>query len=111
MLRVVTILVLLSTIVSASDTGMLKGVVKDQEGAIVPNSYVLVHRSGPGEAEDVRVKAERDGSFPIGLAPGFYDIFVTTTGFAPTCKKVEVKSGQTSVYNPRIGMSKIESAN
>lgn len=95
----------------ASDEGMVKGRVKDTQGAAIPDAYVLVHLSGPGTAADVRVALKRDGSFSVALKPGFYDIFVTRAGFAPVCKKVEVRTGLTTTFNARIGMSKTESAN
>ena len=93
-----------------AQTGNLKGIVKDTgEGAPVGNSYIIAHPSSPqGLGDDIRVPVDRDGVFSIDLRPGFYDIFVARAGFAPVCRKIEIRAGKTTAYMPRVTPSKIE---
>lgn len=105
-----TCMLLTTHLVLASGNGMLTGRVTDtSEGAPVAQAYVLVHHSGLS-AGDVHLSVKRDGSFAAELPPGFYDVFVTAVGFAPTASKIQVREGQTTTYNPRIGISRLESS-
>jgi hypothetical protein len=110
LIQLIVVCLILSVTATPSESSVLKGVVTDTvEGAPIPGAYVLVHRSLGGNA-DARVPVQRDGTFSLNLSPGFYDVFVTAVGFSPTCTKVELRQGKTELYNPRLEMSKIESA-
>ncbi|HVP42821.1 MAG TPA: carboxypeptidase-like regulatory domain-containing protein [Terriglobales bacterium] len=105
-----SLLVVLTAVASTSGNGVLSGQVASVvDGSPVARAWVLIHPSGGG-IEDVRITVERDGKFSAELPPGFYDVFVTAVGFAPTCSKVRLRAGQTTTYNPRIGVSKLESS-
>ena len=104
-LQVLAVVCLATTFASA---GVLKGrVTNKSEGAPVGRAYILVHPSGTGS--DVKPSVDPQGNFEVQLAPGFYDVFVTKVGFAPTCTKVEVTSDKPAIYNPRLGISTLES--
>ncbi len=109
-----SLLLFLTPVASTSANGVLSGQVRDVvEGAPVGRAYVLIHPSGWGR--DIHVTTERDGKFSAELPPGFYDVFVTAVGFAPTCSKVRVRAGQTTKYTqesecPNLSLSPIEQA-
>jgi len=92
------------------ETAILKGKVTDvAEGAAIPKAYIIVHKSGDVSG-DIRPSVQPDGSYYVNLSDGPYDVFVTSVGFAPVCTKVVLKTGQVNIYNPRLRVSKTESA-
>jgi carboxypeptidase family protein len=110
LIQLIVVCLTLSVTATPLESSVLKGVVTDTvEGAPIAGAYVLVHRSLAGSG-DVRVPVQRDGSFSVNLSPGCYDVLVTAVGFSPTCTKVELRQGKTELYNPRLEMSKVESA-
>jgi len=40
------------------------------------------------------------------LQPGVYDIFVSSPGFDPACRKLDVASGKTATYNVQLAVSR-----
>ena len=85
---------------ASSATGVLKGrVIESYEHARVGYAYVLVHRRG---VLDQKVDADAQGEFKVELVPGVYDVFVSSSGFEPACRKIEIRVGKTSVYNVQL---------
>jgi carboxypeptidase family protein len=82
--------------------GVLVGDVADKsENAPIPDAFVYIH--GDRRHPDVVAKIDRGGRFQVSLPPGYYDVFVAASGFAPTCKAIEIESGGTVHFNPRLG--------
>lgn len=81
-------------------TGILMGKVVDSyEHAPIRRTLVLMHKSG-----DVDRTAETDnqGRFSVEAPAGVYDVFVSSEGFDPTCRKLKVRLGKTFVYNVEL---------
>src|SRR5258708_1790841 len=78
-------------------TGVLKGEIVDSyEHARISRAFVLVHGSG---VDDRKAEVDNQGHFAVELPARIYDVFVSSTGFDPACRKIEVQLGKTSIYN------------
>lgn len=93
----------------APATGTLKGVVTDDTGA--PLDGVLIRTEYWGVAqghtvlkEDKSSYNDLEGRFSFTLAPGTYDIFVSSFAFSPVAKKVKVEAGKETQYNPELSI-------
>jgi len=74
----------------AQTTGSIEGQVTDKTGAVIPGAPVAI--KGPVERS---VTTNENGAYSfIGLAPGSYTVRVTTPGFAPFERTVDVTSGR-----------------
>ena len=74
----------------AQTTGSIEGQVTDKTGAVIPGAPVAI--KGPVERS---VTTNENGAYSfIGLAPGSYTVRVTTPGFAPFERTVDVTSGK-----------------
>lgn len=63
-----------------SPTGSLRGEVTDPSGALVPGAKILVS----GNSWSATVSADETGQYVVsGLAPGTYEVAVSSDGFAP----------------------------
>jgi hypothetical protein len=81
--------------------GKLVGDVADKaENAPIPKAFVLIHPDFQDQ-KDVIIKVV-DSRFQLSLAPGLYDVFVASSGFAPSCKKIKVSEGHTTAFKPRL---------
>jgi len=84
--------------------GVLSGIVADKaENAPIPYAFVYIHGGYRKAQVDTPVPIDKAGQFRISLAPGLYDVFVAAAGFAPTCTVVEVRSGEVTRFDPRLG--------
>jgi hypothetical protein len=82
--------------------GELTGTVTDiGEGAPIPKAYVLVHSEATNK--DVGEKVSSRARFDVSLEPGDYDVLIAAPGFAPACKRVEIKSATTTDFSPKLG--------
>lgn len=89
-----------SALQSQRQNGRLAGNVADTyEEVPIRYAFVLVHRSITG---NMTVKINERGEFDVSLAPGLYDVFVAADGFAPVCKKIEIKANASAVFKPRL---------
>jgi len=88
-----TLLLLLAatlTCALAQPTGIVKGTLADDSGAVIP--AVNVTLTGNGATKSVTTQA--DGTYTFGnVAPGQYTLSVTLAGFAPFTKPVVVTAG------------------
>jgi hypothetical protein len=89
-----------------------RGVVTDSEGAAIPGARILVHwdpsgaavglRSNVGLKEDLTTETNERGEFEIEIPPGFYDVFVSATGFSPHSSKIRAKPGEVATYKVKL---------
>jgi len=88
------VLITLSGIVAAqSEAGRISGVVKDQNGGIIPGAVVLVKNDRTGEERTA--STSQDGTFSVsGLKPSTYTVTATSTGLSRTLTNVQVLVGQ-----------------
>jgi hypothetical protein len=96
----------------------LSGTVRDSEGAVIAKAHVVVHWDEAGAVylgdnlgikEDITVSTDSSGKFSVGLPPGFYDVFVTATAFAPHCEKIRLKEKQAKNVEVKLTISKVTS--
>jgi hypothetical protein len=84
-----------------SDTGIISGTVKDQNGAIVPGATVTTKNQRTGEERTATTTA--DGKFSVpALKASAYTVTATNTGLSATVKDVDVNVGRET--NLSIGM-------
>jgi hypothetical protein len=80
--------------------GKLTGQVADAAANTpIAKAFVLVHQ--PEGKKDFIVKVS-NGKFELSLPSGLYDVFVSASGFAPSCKKIKISAGQSAAFNPRL---------
>src|SRR5437879_12472535 len=81
-------------------TGTVRGYVKDQNAAVVPDAEIQVTNTSAGVARSTSSRA--DGSYVLpGLVPATYDLAVRKIGFAPQRRQIIVQIGAT----PQIDVS------
>lgn len=87
------------TVVGEPTFGTLEGVVKDAEGAPVPEVVVSVNPDRPPEAGGVFFPAiasftDREGRFRVGrLRPGGYRVTTSKRGYASATERIDVTAG------------------
>jgi carboxypeptidase family protein len=86
--------------------GALRGSVVDAQHDPIRRAYLLIHGSLDG---DKRVFLDEHGHFSIELPPGYYDVFISSVGFDPACRKVQIETGKTTVYEETLKVSNLES--
>jgi Carboxypeptidase regulatory-like domain len=115
LLRVV-LLLLVTGVATQGET--LSGTVRDSEGAVIAKAHVIVHWDGAGSnylgdnigiKQDITLTTDSDGKFFLELPPGFYDVFVTATAFAPRCDKIRLKDKQVKAYEVKLKVSPVTS--
>jgi len=79
--------------------GKLAGQVSDAANAPIAKAFVLVHQ--PEGKKDFIVKVS-NGRFELSLPPGLYDVFVSASGFSPSCKRIKISAGRSAVFNPLL---------
>lgn len=85
--------------------GVIKGVVRDQSGAIIANAYVSIFRVGTSTLLK-QVRSAADGSFLAKIVPGTYTILAVAQGFnAVTIASVEVNRASELVYGFKLEKS------
>lgn len=92
----------------ASSAGFIKGTVSDSGGSAIKEAHVIFHADPAGRGRQKTVPDQSQdtdamGQFNMELQPGFYDVCVMATAFAPVCKKVLVIDSKTSVHNVSLG--------
>lgn len=87
--------ILFAFISFAQDTGTLSGVIKDADGGltIIGASVVLESDKSRGAATDF------DGKFQLILPVGSQNVIISSIGYAPQTKTVEIKAGETTTLN------------
>lgn len=85
-----------STILDASGNAGIKGHIRDETGAAIGKATVIVVR----EHSTVSILTNEDGGFALAVMPqGLYDVFVSATGFAPTCAKLYVEANHWTAFD------------
>ncbi len=111
-----SLLLLLAAVSTESAT--LSGTVSDSEGAVIPNTQIIVHwdpsgsnylKDNLGIKQDITTTSDSKGQFSLELAPGFYDVFVMATAFSPHCEKIRLKDKQIKAYEIKLKVSAVTS--
>ena len=104
-LGLLCILVCWSSLASAQQSAILKGYVKDPQGASVPGVVVTV--TSPNLMGPQSATTDHEGYYRIGsLPPGLYRLEAALSGFAPYVKAdIRVEVGSTITEDVTLGMA------
>lgn len=99
---VVSLLLVLSSVVWAqTPTGVIRGVVTDPTGAVVPNADVKITEVATGRTVDVKSNSVGIFVAPL-LLPGDYIVKIQAAQFAVSEQKVTLQTGQTYEANTKL---------
>ena len=88
-------------------TGTVRGYVKDQNGAVVPDAEIQVTNTATGVPRSTSSRA--DGSYVLpGLVPATYDLAVRKIGFAPQRRQIIVQIGATQQIDLSLQAGAVE---
>jgi hypothetical protein len=108
-------ILLLLTVVSTK-AGTLSGTVRDSQGAVISDAYVIVHWDSSGSnylkdnlgiRQDIAAATDSSGHFTVELPPGYYDVFVGAAAFTPHCEKVRLKDKEAKKYDVKLTVSPV----
>ncbi len=89
-----------------SDSGLISGSVKDQNGAIVQGASVIAKNDRTGEERTITTNAE--GTFSIrALKASVYTVTATASGLGAKVANVEVNVGQESTLNLTLRVAEL----
>ena len=99
LLFLIVVMAAVAPVAAQVEQGQIVGVVKDQTGAPVPGTTVVVTNTKTGVTRDVVSGA--DGAYVVtGLAPSVYAVKASLSGFSPAERKgVTLLSGQKIMVN------------
>ena len=83
-----------------SDKGSMTGHVSDPSGSILQGAQISVQPGGIAV-----VSNQQGGYFINNLAPGSYSLTVTYLGFAVFTKTIDIKAGQTTTTDIKMGVA------
>lgn len=86
-----------------SRPSFIGSIVDKTERAPIAGAHVWIHEER-GRASYVAVSDDR-GHFEYTLLEGYYDVMVSSPGFAPFCKKVWIKPGVPATLNVVLDVS------
>ena len=88
-------------------TGTVRGYIKDQNAAAVPDAEIQVTNTSTGVARSTSSRA--DGSYVLpGLVPATYDLAVRKIGFAPQRRQIIVQIGATQQVDVSLQAGAVE---
>jgi hypothetical protein len=94
-----------------SARGTVKGVVRDEVGAVIEGTLVRIvswrldDKRKTVETE-MAVHTDANGEFKFELAPGIYDVFISAVAFSPVAKQVNVDAGKETIFNAKLRLSR-----
>jgi hypothetical protein len=84
----------------------LTGTVVDEMDAPISGALIQIHwdpagrsvglNSNEGIKSDLRITTDGTGRFSLDMPQGFYDIFVSSKAFSPSCVKVRLLTGKST---------------
>src|SRR5947208_16317719 len=103
----ISLLFLPPSLAAQTTTGTVRGYVKDQNGAAVPDAEVQARQVETGIVRSTTAHA--DGSYILpGLTPGNYELSVRKIGFTPQRRQVTVQIGATQLVDFTIQAGAVE---
>src|SRR6266568_6015425 len=88
-------------------TGTVRGYIKDQNAAAVPDAEIQVTNTATGVARST--SSRTDGSYVLpGLVPATYDLAVRKIGFTPQRRQVVVQIGATQQIDVSLQAGAVE---
>src|SRR3982751_4283554 len=92
-IAVIVLLTLCAMVAAQSEAGRISGVVRDQNGGIIPGAAVVAKNDRTGEERTAT--SSEDGTFSVsGLKPATYTVTASSAGLSRTLTNVQVLVGQ-----------------
>jgi hypothetical protein len=104
MLLLITLALAIAPVWGQVNTGTISGTVRDASGAAVAGATVTVRNTATSAERSVTTGNNGDYTIP-GLAPGIYELTVTSTGFAKFTAQVEVTVASAVTVDPQLSVS------
>jgi hypothetical protein len=102
----ISFLILLITLARANPpAGVLKVRMVDSFRVPVNRAFILVRAHGSETDPGVRAKLDSNGYFSVELPSNFYEVFISSPGFSPTCGEIKVEAGKTVIFDAVLRMS------
>ena len=89
------LIILLATplvVAAQSKTGALTLRITDDAGASISTAHVVIHPNDSNSPDVLLSSGSPFGEFSATVAPGMYDVFVSSRCFVPTAKQIKVVS-------------------
>jgi len=101
------ILLIASSTAAERPSGVRGRVVYELDGQPLRDVYVLAYLiGGKGEQQSI-AHTDSTGHYELPLAPGVYDVMISSVFANPTCRKIEVSPDGMMVYNAKLTVSLI----
>jgi len=104
MLLLMTFALTIAPVWGQVETGTISGTVRDTSGAAVAGATVMVRNTATSAERSTTTGDSGQYTIP-GLAPGIYELTVTSAGFAKFTARVEVTVGATVTVDPQLSVS------
>jgi len=92
-----------------TNLGIIKGIVRDEQGNPISNAIVAIYRAGAGKILK-EVRSAADGSFLAKVLPGTYSVLAVAEGFNPA-KLAEVQVNSSVEVNYGFNLERAGSGN
>jgi hypothetical protein len=98
----------------ADDQVAVSGMVNDPAGAAIANAQVTIHWERnisnlhlKTPDHDFSLDTDARGVFSTHMPPGFYDLFIASSGFSPACRQIRLSSGHGGPYKFKLAVSRL----
>ena len=100
----------LFTTAGQSPVGALKGHIHGPAGGLGFESQVRIElwnfdEGVPHTIVDKVIYTDSEGNFSVQLAPGVYDVFVSSVEGEPVAKRLKIISGKETTFSPKLKRS------
>jgi hypothetical protein len=101
-IKILTAILAGAGVAAAQTQGILRGVLTDTSGAVIPSAPVVLTA---GDKTQRSSTTQADGSYTFaGLAPGPYTVHVEFPGFTPFDRSVTIEAGRTLPFPIRLAL-------
>jgi Carboxypeptidase regulatory-like domain len=104
------LIILIGTTLFAVDSErtLLTGSVKDPSGRTVANAHIVLRpKLVQGSQAEVILSSSTEGEFSTTLAPGVYDLFISSQCLAPLAQEISVGRSTKLALEPSLKPSSI----
>ena len=105
-LLMMMIVLMVAPVRAQVDTGTISGRVRDTSGGAVAGATVTAHNTATSAERSTTTGNSGEYIIP-GLAPGIYELTVTSTGFAKFTTRVEVTVASAVTVEPQLSVSNL----
>jgi hypothetical protein len=106
-LSLIGMLIVSASVFAQTGTGVIRGVVRDANQAVVPGASVTITNDKTGVSQKTQTNAE--GIYFVGGVPlGTYTLVAEVTGFKKWSTKIELQVGQTAAVDVPLELGNVE---